>query len=108
MTWLQRAQLRRFVRRSLWLAPALALGLVTLVAPLVLRLDRALGWRFLDFTPDGARAVLGAFTASMLTLVVFVVSSLLIIVQLASAQLTPRIIAMVFIDRRLKWVLSVF
>ena len=108
MTWLQRVQLRRFVRRSLWLAPALALGLVTVVAPLVLRLDRALGWRFLDFTPDGARAVLGAFTASMLTLVVFVVSSLLIIVQLASAQLTPRIIAMVFIDRRLKWVLSVF
>ena len=44
----------------------------------------------------------------MLTFVVFVVSSLLIVVQLASAQLTPRIIAMVFADRRLKWVLSAF
>ena len=44
----------------------------------------------------------------MLTFVVFVVSSLLIVVQLASAQLTPRIIAMVFADWRLKWVLSAF
>ena len=61
-----------------------------------------------NFTPDGARCILGAFTSSMLTFVVFVVSSLLIVVQLASAQLTPRIIALVFADRRLKWVLSIF
>ena len=45
---------------------------------------------------------------SMLTFVVFVVSSLLIVVQLASAQLTPRIIALVFADRRLKLVLSLY
>ena len=108
MSWLLRFRLRRFVRRSLWLTPVLALGLVCMVAPLLLRLDRAMGWEWFGFTPDGARAVLSAFTASMLTLVVFVVSSLLIIVQLASAQLTPRIIAMVFVDRRLKWVLSIF
>ena len=44
----------------------------------------------------------------MLTFVVFVVSSMLIVVQLASAQLTPRVIAMVFADRRIKWVLGVF
>ena len=108
MSWLLRSRLRWFVRQSIWLAPALAIGVVCGVAPLLLRLDRAIGWRWFDFTPDGARSILGAFTASMLTLVVFVVSSLLIIVQLASAQLTPRIIAMVFADRRLKWVLSIF
>jgi uncharacterized membrane protein len=108
MTWMQRSQLRWFARQSLWLMPALSVGLVFGVAPLLLRLDRATGWRWFDFTPDGARAILSAFTASMLTLVVFVVSSLLIVVQLASAQLTPRIIAMVFADRRLKWVLSIF
>ena len=102
------AELRRRFRQSLWLTPVLALGLVLAVAPVLLRLDRVLGWRWLDFTPDGARSVLGAFTASMLTLVVFVVSSMLIVVQLASAQLTPRIIAMVFMDRRLKWVLGAF
>ncbi|HUI62367.1 MAG TPA: DUF2254 family protein, partial [Steroidobacteraceae bacterium] len=88
--------------------PVLAIGLVCVVAPLLRWLDHATGWRLLNFTPDGARMVLGAFTSSMLTLVVFVMSSLLIVVQLASAQLTPRIIAMAFANRPLKWVLSIF
>ncbi len=108
MTWLQRYQLKRTGRRSLWLLPVLAIALAIVAAPLVRLLDRATGWTWFNFTPEGARAITGAFTASMLTFVVFVVSSLLIVVQLASAQLTPRVIAPVFADRRLKWVLSVF
>ena len=108
MTWLQRYHLRRFFRWSLWFSPVLSIGLVLMVAPLLRWLDHATDWSWFNFTPEGARTVLGAFTSSMLTLVVFVVSSLLIVVQLASAQLTPRIIAMVFADRRLKWVLSTF
>jgi len=44
----------------------------------------------------------------MLTFVVFVVSSMLIVVQLASAQLTPRVIALVFAGRSVKWVLAIF
>ena len=98
MTWLQRYHLRRFVRWSLWLMPVLAIGLVFVVAPVLRWLNHATGWSWFNFTPDGARTVLGAFTSSMLTLVVFVISSLLIVVQLASAQLTPRIITMVFAD----------
>ncbi len=108
MTWLQRYRLKRTLSWSLWLLPVLAIGLVFVVAPFLRWLDRVTGWSWFNFTPDGARSILGAFTSSMLTFVVFVVSSLLIVVQLASAQLTPRIIALVFADRRLKWVLSVF
>ena len=108
MTWLQRHQLKRTLRWSLWVLPVLAIGLVFVVAPFLRWLDRTTGFSWFNFTPDGARSILGAFTSSMLTFVVFVVSSLLIVVQLASAQLTPRIIALVFADRRLKWVLSIF
>jgi uncharacterized membrane protein len=108
MTWLQRYRLRRILSWSLWLLPALSIGLVFVVAPLLRWLDHITGWNWFNFTPDGARCILGAFTSSMLTFVVFVVSSLLIVVQLASAQITPRIIAPVFADRRLKWVLSIF
>jgi uncharacterized membrane protein len=108
MTWLQRYRLTRWMRRSLWLLPVLAICTVLVVGPLIRWLDRVTGWTWLGFTPEGARTILGAFTASMLTLVVFVVSSLLIVVQLASAQLTPRIIAVVFAHRVLKWVLCVF
>jgi uncharacterized membrane protein len=108
MTWLQRYHLSRTIRWSLWLMPVLAIGLALVASPLVRRLDRATGWSLFDFSPDGARAVLGAFTSSMLTFVVFVVSSLLIVVQLASAQLTPRIIARVFAAQHLKVILSIF
>jgi uncharacterized membrane protein len=108
MTWLPRYQVNRTLHSALWLMPVLAIGLALVVAPLVRWLDRATGWGWLNFTSDGARAVLSAFTSSMLTFVVFVVSSLLIVVQLASAQLTPRIIVRVFAFRRLKWVLGFF
>ncbi len=108
MTWLQRYQLKRTFRWSLWLLPVLAMGTALIVAPFIRWLDHMTGWTLLNFTQDGARTVLAAFTSSMLTFVVFVVSSLLIVVQLASAQLTPRIIAGVLADFRLKWVLSIF
>lgn len=108
MTWLKRYQLKRMLGWSLWLFPVLAVGAVFAVAPLIRALDRATGWSWFNLTPEGARTILGAFTSSMLTFVVFVVSAMLIVVQLASAQLTPRIIAMVFADRRLKRVLSIF
>ena len=108
MTWVQNYRLKHAFRWSLWLMPVSAIGLMLLVAPLLRWIDQSTAWSCFNFTPEGARAILGAFTSSMLTLVVFVISSLLIVVQLASAQLTPRIIAMVFMDRRLKWVLSIF
>ncbi len=108
MNWTLRNQWKWAVRSSLWVMPALAVGLVFVIAPLIRWLDQATGWTWFNLSPEGARTILGAFTSSMLTFVVFVVSSLLIVVQLASAQLTPRIIAMVFADRRLHWVLSTF
>ena len=108
MTWLQRYRLRTTLRRSLWLYPVLAVGAALVVAPLVRWVDRVTGWAWLGLTPDGARSILGAFTSSMLTFLVFVVSSMLIVVQLASAQLTPRVIAMVFAAPRVKWVLAAF
>jgi uncharacterized membrane protein len=52
--------------------------------------------------------VLGALAASMLTFIVFVFSILLVAVQLASAQLTPRIIAVVYRAPVLKLSLTFF
>jgi uncharacterized membrane protein len=108
MTWLQRYQLRRTLRWSLWLLPVLAIVAALTVAPIIRWLDRVTGWTWFNFTPESARTILGAFTSSMLTFIIFVVSSLLIVVQLASAQLTPRIIAREFADRRLNWAVTIF
>jgi uncharacterized membrane protein len=59
-------------------------------------------------SPDGARALLAALSSSMLTFIVFVFSILLLAVQLASAQLTPRIIARVYRNRVIKFALTFF
>ena len=108
MTWLRRYQLRRTLRWSLWLMPVVSIGVAVLAAPLIRWLDHLTGWSWFNWSPEGARTILGAFTASMQTFVVFVVASMLIVVQLASAQLTPRFIAMVFASLHVKWVLSAF
>jgi uncharacterized membrane protein len=76
-------------------------------ARLIYGLDSAMGLRT-SFNPDGVRSLLGTLGASMFTFVVFVCSALLIAVQLASAQLTPRIIAFVFRDPITKCSLTLF
>jgi len=88
--------------------PILAMGLAIAAAPLFRWLDGVVGWSWFNYSPEGAMGILGAFTASMLTLIVFVLSSLLIVVQLASAQMTPRIIALVFRNPKVKFVLALF
>jgi uncharacterized membrane protein len=78
-----------------------------LLRPLIEKLDASLGWTAAA-SVDGARAVLGALAASMLTFIVFIFSILLVAVQLASAQLTPRIIAVVYRAPVLKLSLTFF
>jgi len=106
VTWERRYRLAHTLRNSLAFWPSAALAAAVLTVPLVRRLDQNGALALFQFTPDGARALLGALTASMLTFVVFVLSSLMIVVQLASAQLTPRIIAFVFAMPRIKITLS--
>jgi uncharacterized membrane protein len=107
MTWLKRYKLRFYVRNSIWLFPLLgmvaALGLVRFLH----WIEGEMGWES-EVSPDTARAVLGTMAASMFTFVVFVSSALLVAVQLASAQLTPRAIALVFRDPVTRWSLTLF
>jgi uncharacterized membrane protein len=61
-----------------------------------------------DLDPETMRTVLGSLAGAMFTFIVFVCSSLLLVVQLASAQLTPRLIGVLFRDRVTKLTLSMF
>ena len=107
MTWLHRYKIQLYLRNSLWIFPVLsmvaALGLVRLLHGV----EERMGWQA-NITPETARAVMGTMAASMFTFVVFVSSALLVAVQLASAQLTPRVIAFVFRDPVTRWSLTLF
>jgi len=107
MTWLLRHRIRHYVQNSIWGLPALAMVLALAAVQFLHRVEESMGWE-LGSDPDSARAVLGMLAASMFTFIVFVSSTLLITVQLASAQLSPRIIAMLFRDPVTKLSLTVF
>ena len=108
MTWLQRYHWRSFIKFSLWLYPVAGLLSALLVAPVVRELEILTQWTLFNFSPDGARAILGALASSMLTFLIFVLSSMIIVVQLASAQLTPRIIILAFSKPQVKTALGIF
>jgi len=80
----------------MWIVPLGMGGLALIVHKMVWEFDVWARWGGLGYTPDGARAVVGAITSSMLTFIVFFLSILFLAVQLAATQLTPRVIADVF------------
>jgi uncharacterized membrane protein len=108
MTWLQRYRLRHFLHFSFWSVPVGWMVAALIAVRAVRWLDQQTGWAWLAFAPDGARQLLGGLSSSMLTFIVFAVSALLLAVQLASGQLTSRIIALVFSARIVKVSIGVF
>jgi uncharacterized membrane protein len=107
MTWLNRYRVRHYFRNSFWILPVISMLLAVGTARLLHRIEEIEGWAS-TFHPDTARTVLGTLAASMFTFIVFVCSALLVAVQLASAQLTPRIIGIVFRDPVTKFSSTLF
>jgi uncharacterized membrane protein len=107
MNWLQRYRLRHYFRNSLWILPAAAIVAALISASLLTRFEQAWGSQA-AISVETARAVMSTVAASTFTLVVLLSSALLLAVQLASAQLTPRIIAMVYRNPYQKFAFSLF
>src|SRR5262245_49840799 len=107
MTWLQRYQFRHYVRNSIWIFPLVALVTALELVRVLHWFEQEIGWSS-NFHPDTWRAVLGSLAGAMFTFIVFVCSSLLLVVQLASAQLSPRIIGLLFNKPITKLTLSMF
>lgn len=106
--------LRDRLRTSLWFLPALfAIGAGLLAAGL-LTLDRALAGRDAMFVfafggaPEGARVVLSTIAQSMLTFTGLVFSITMLVLQLASSQLSPRVMRTFLGDRANQVVLGLF
>jgi uncharacterized membrane protein len=107
MTWLQRYRVSSYLTRSIWVLPVLGMILAVLAVWFLHGIELAMGWQA-PFDPSSVVTILGTMASSMFTLIVFVSSALLITVQLASGQLTPRFIALVFQGRATKLSLTLF
>ena len=97
MHWKQFYYVRDYLRSSLWIVPLVAIPLELAATRILHRLDGWLGWTFLDLGVPGAQAMLNAIITATLSFVVFTFGSLLVALQVASGQLTPRIIATVLV-----------
>src|ERR1019366_7708771 len=108
LSWIFRYRCRMFLRSSLWLAPVASIAAALVAAPLIRLLDDRTRWTLMNFGLEGSRAVAGALASSLLTFIVFAFSIILLAVQIASGQLSPRIIERVLESRLVKLTLGVF
>ena len=109
MNWSRFYGFKSYLKSSLWLVPFVAIPLELVTTRLLHGLDAWLGWSFLGFTQAGARAMLEAFVTITLSFVVFTFGSLLVAIQVASAQLTPRLIATTLLRNRVvKYTVGLF
>jgi uncharacterized membrane protein len=93
LRWNQRYLLKSYLKSSLWIAPLISIPLALVSARMLHWLDMRLEWDLLGFKMAGAKSLLEAFVSATLAFVVFTFGSLLVAIQIASAQMTPRIIA---------------
>jgi uncharacterized membrane protein len=82
-----------YARSALWIVPLAAVVLVLAIAPLLRALDAWLQWPLSGLDVEGAQALFLTTITLTLSFLVFTFSSLLVAIQVAGGQLTPRIIA---------------
>lgn len=107
MSWSNKYRWKLYVRNSIWIIPVFSIAAGLIAVMLFNRIDQALGWE-INIGADTARTVIGTVAGSMFTLVVVSSSAVLVAVQLASAQLTPRIILLIYRSRVRKFCVSAF
>ncbi|MBR0799581.1 DUF2254 domain-containing protein [Bradyrhizobium jicamae] len=97
MGWKNLFHLRDYLKSSLWLIPFIAIPIELVATRVLHRLDSWLGWTLLDLGVSGAQGMLNAIISATLSFVVFTFGSLLVALQIASGQMTPRIIATILV-----------
>jgi uncharacterized membrane protein len=93
LMWGRIYQATSYLRSALWTVPLVAIVLVLIIAPVLREMDSRFGWRLAGLGVSGATALYQTVITLTLSFMVFTFGSLLVAIQVASGQLTPRIIA---------------
>ena len=97
MTWGQGYRLTSYLKSALWTVPLIAIAIELVVAPMIHALDRWQRWRLAELSPTGATALYQTVITLTLSFLVFTFGQLLVAIQIAGGQLTPRIIATILL-----------
>ncbi len=93
LVWSHLYHTASYLKSALWVVPFLAILLVILLVPVLRALDNLLGWRIVGLGTAGATSLFQTVITLALSFLVFTFGSLLVAIQVAGGQLTPRIIA---------------
>jgi uncharacterized membrane protein len=109
MSWNLRYRVKSYIRNALWIIPLVAVLLEQVIWWVVLGLDARLGWKGLGLGVHGAEEFFNAVTTLTLSFIVFTFGSLLVAIQIASGQYTPRIIATTLLrDNVIRYTAGIF
>jgi len=110
MRWHRLYGLRSYLRSTMWVVPVLAYVASFLLVRIVGYIDDWLQWQWAWKLEIGTvESALQGLVASTISFIVFAFSSLLVAIQIASAQLTPRIIATTLLrDNTIRWIVALF
>jgi uncharacterized membrane protein len=111
MSWSRRYAIKSYLLSTVWIAPVLALVLEQLTFRIAYAYQLDLGWfpGFAGGTRDGTIAIADYVISSSIAFIVFTFSSLIVAIQVASGQLTPRIIATALLrDNAIRGSVAVF
>ena len=97
LTWGRLYRATSYLKSALWTVPLIAIALELVVAPTIHVLDAWLEWRPRELQPAGATAMYQTVITMTLSFLVFTFGSLLVAIQVAGGQLTPRIIATILL-----------
>jgi uncharacterized membrane protein len=93
MNWNRVYRFTSYLKSSLWVVPFIAIGLNLIAIRVTHEIDLWIRSTYYDFGTRGAEIVLQTIITLTLSFIVFTFGSLLVAIQVASGQLTPRIIA---------------
>ena len=113
MYWSQWYRVRGYVQSSLWIVPFISLLVYAVAIRLVYAIEGWTVWRPLlsswGWRPLGTQSVLETIVTMMLTFIVFTFGSLLVAIQIAGGQLTPRIMAATLLrDNAIRFAVGLF
>lgn len=104
LAWNRLYRAASYLRSALWIVPIVAALLEFLLFNALNLIDRWVTWNLTGLSVAGAEALFQTIFTLTLSFIVFTFGSLLVALQIASAQLTPRIIATTLLqDRVIKY-----
>jgi uncharacterized membrane protein len=96
-----------YAKSALWVVPILAGILERLLFRVLQQVEPLVTWQLIGLGLDGAKAMFQTVITLTLSFIIFTFGSLLVAIQVASGQLTPRIIATTLLrDRAIKYVVG--